>query len=395
MVLHSCPKCDYSTKLACNFKRHVKTCDPTKPPTNQKKVHACGPCNKVFSQKSGLVQHNNRHHKPSGTIQTNCNNITIVNNIVVNNIVVNSFATPDLTPVVEDFLRSPAPAQVADERGYLTEALIKHIFFNKDIPQNRSFFSIESHGPTMQVANEQGNKCVIDKAKGLTASVLNVKKVTDDLVANKIIERKPQPPIEERDAADILADFSKQKELMRCHERAYQNKGELPVQINVPNRAPRFCAKSEIVDAVIEGLRYIIDPYRPNPAALKEAIDLFSERYAFCDGRWFAATGWLKSGPAASAIKEWMAEYQCEHPQNRCDLDAPEEVNGWELVRDPVVIQFDVLREMNFRMEDARVKLRESITDNCDPTEKERIAIENMDRPTIFRISLDLIKMAQ
>jgi hypothetical protein len=49
---------------------------------------------------------------------------------------------------------------------------------------------------------------------------------------------------------------------------------------------------------------------------------------------------------------------------------------------------------MHARMENARMKLRESITADCDPTEDERIAIENMDRDAIFRISLDLIKMA-
>jgi hypothetical protein len=74
--------------------------------------------------------------------------------------------------------------------------------------------------------------------------------------------------------------------------------------------------------------------------------------------------------------------------------ELPEEINGWELVADPVLIQFDVQREMHIRMENARMKLRESITADCDPTEDERIAIENMDRDAIFRISLDLIKMA-
>jgi hypothetical protein len=403
MVLHSCPKCPYSTPHSSNFKRHVDQCDPDRPPTNRKKEHKCDACGIVFAQKSGLYKHNKRFHtikentpeaQPSSpTIISNPVNCNINCNIT-NIIQVNSYSKTDITHVVQEVIRSPALAQVADIHDLLEELLIQRLYYNQATPQNHTVLGVEGHGTIMNVTNDQGKKCAIDKKKGLKTSVNHVSKIRDDLSANNIIERKELPPLAEREIEDILAAYSEQKDLMRRHERAHLNKGELPVEIIVPTHPPRFCVQSEIVDAIIEGLGDVINPYRPSVAALKPAIDLFCERYAYCDGRWFAATGWLKSGPTVSAIKDWL-EYRRVHPQFRTSEDKlPKEIDGWELVADPVLIQFDVQREMHIRMENARMKLRESITADSDPTEDERIAIENMDRDAIFRISLDLIKMA-
>jgi hypothetical protein len=348
------------------------------------------------------VRHNEKFHTgeaPNTSINAPVNisfdhpshcNINITNNIIQ----VNSYSKTDITHVVQEVIRSPALAQVADILHVLEELLIQRLYYNQATPQNHTVLGVEGHGTIMNVTNDQGKKCAIDKKKGLKTSVNHVCKIRDDLAANNIIERKELPPLKEREIEDILAAYSEQKDLMRRHERAHLNKGELPVEILVPTSPPRFCSQGEIVDAIIEGVGDIINPHRPSVAALKPAIDLFCERYAYCDGRWFAATGWLKSGPTVSAIKEWL-EYRRVHPQFRTSEDElPDEINGWELVADPVLIQFDVQREMHMRMENARMKLRESITADCDPTEDERIAIQNMDHDAIFRISLDLIKMA-
>lgn len=404
MVLHECPKCTYSTSDPSNFNRHVKKCDPEKPPPNKKKEHKCEECDIVFAQKSGLWKHNKRFHSGDAALtlpDAQNSNATIISNPVncniniTNTIVqVNSYSKTDITHVVQEAIRSPALAQVADIHGFLEEFLIKKLYYDLATPQNHTVLGIEGHGTSMFVTNDDGKKCVIDKKKGLKTSVNHVSKIKDDLVANNIIEREEQLPLEERETEDILAAYNEQQDKVRRHERSHLSKGELPVNIIVPMHPPRFCLQSEIVDAIIEGLGDIINPYRPSVAALKPAIDLFCERYAHCDGRWFAATGWLKSGPAVSAIKEWL-EYRRVHPQFRTSEDElPKEINGWELVADPVLIQFDVQREMHMRMENARMKLRESITQESDPTEDERIAIDNMDRDAIFRISLDLIKIA-
>jgi Zinc finger, C2H2 type len=159
MVLHECPKCSYSTSDPSNFNRHVKKCDPEKPPPNRKKEHKCDACGIVFAQKSGLWKHNKRFHSieaqpPSGAQMSN---MTIINNPVncVFNITkifqVNSFQNTNTAVVVQESLRSPARVQVANKKGILEELLIHDTWYNPERPENHNINSIEGHGTNMTV----------------------------------------------------------------------------------------------------------------------------------------------------------------------------------------------------------------------------------------------------